>query len=64
MSLPFVDRTQVDLARHGDELVVTVGSYRRLLALPTALRQHDVAGARVEDGALRVTFVPTPEEPR
>jgi arsenite-transporting ATPase len=62
MSLPFVDRTDVDLARHGDELVVTVGSYRRLLALPTALRQHDVAGARIEDGVLRVRFVPTQEE--
>ncbi len=62
MALPFVDRTQVDLARHGDELVVTVGSYRRLLALPTALRQHDVAGARVRDGALRVMFVPIQEE--
>jgi arsenite/tail-anchored protein-transporting ATPase len=62
MALPFVDRTDVDLARHGDELVVTVGSYRRLLALPTALRQHQVAGARVVDGALRVKFVPNQEE--
>ena len=62
MALPFVDRTDVDLARHGDELVVTVGSYRRLLALPTALRQHRVAGARVVDGALRVKFEPTQEE--
>jgi arsenite/tail-anchored protein-transporting ATPase len=62
MALPFVDRTDVDLARHGDELVVTVGSYRRLLALPTALRQHQVAGARVVDGALRVKFVPDQEE--
>ena len=62
MALPFVDRTDVDLARHGDELVVTVGSYRRLLALPTALRQHQVAGARVVDGALRVKFVPNEEE--
>jgi arsenite-transporting ATPase len=62
MALPFVDRTEVDLARHGDELVVTVGAYRRLLALPTALRQHRVAGARVVDGALRVRFVPNVEE--
>ncbi len=63
MALPFVDRTEVDLARHGDELVVTVGSYRRLLALPTALRQHRVAGARVVDGGLHVRFVPD-EDPR
>jgi arsenite-transporting ATPase len=54
--LPFARRQDVDLARHGDELVVTVGSYRRLLALPTALSRHSVTGARVEDGALRVRF--------
>ena len=43
-------RADVDLARHGDELVVTVGSYRRLLTLPAGLARHRVAGARVEDG--------------
>jgi arsenite/tail-anchored protein-transporting ATPase len=56
IALPFAQRQDVDLARHGDELVVTVGSYRRLLALPAALSRHTVAGARVEDGALRVRF--------
>src|SRR5205085_7463643 len=34
IALPFAAKEDVDLARHGDELVVTVGSYRRLLALP------------------------------
>ena len=57
LSLPFADRGDADLARHGDELVVTVGSYRRVLALPAALRQHQVRGARVDDGALRIRFV-------
>src|SRR5690606_20179336 len=33
LALPFVTREQVGLARNGDELVVTVGSYRRLLTL-------------------------------
>ncbi|ROR90458.1 ArsA family ATPase [Nocardioides aurantiacus] len=56
IALPFAQRDDVDLARHGDELVVTVGSYRRLLALPAALRRHRVAAARVEDGVLRVRF--------
>jgi arsenite-transporting ATPase len=56
IALPFARRQDVDLARHGDELVVTVGSYRRLLALPSALSRHSVTGARVEDGALRVRF--------
>ncbi|MCW2846820.1 MAG: ArsA family ATPase [Marmoricola sp.] len=56
IALPFAQKQDVDLARHGDELVVTVGSYRRLLALPAALRRHTVAAARVEDGALQVRF--------
>ncbi len=56
IALPFVDRSDIDLARHGDELVVTVGSYRRVLALPAALSRHSVAGARIDDGALQVRF--------
>ncbi|MGH3369741.1 MAG: ArsA family ATPase [Nocardioidaceae bacterium] len=58
IALPFVDGNDVDLARHGDELVVTVGSYRRLLALPAALRRRRVAAARVEQGMLKVRFEP------
>ena len=57
LRLPFVTRDQVDLARSGDELVVTVGSYRRLLTLPAGLARLQVAGARVDDeGVLRVGF--------
>jgi arsenite-transporting ATPase len=56
IALPFAERDDVELARHGDELVVTVGSYRRLLALPAALARHSVAGARVEAGSLQVRF--------
>ena len=54
LALPLVTRAEVDLARNGDELVVTVGSYRRLLTLPAALARHRVAGARVEQGELQV----------
>lgn len=56
IALPFAAKEDVDLARHGDELVVTVGSYRRLLALPAALTRHTVTGARVEAGSLQVKF--------
>ena len=64
IALPFATRQDVDLARHGDELVLTVGSYRRLLALPAALRRHTVAAARVEDGSLQVRFRFEQEEER
>lgn len=56
LALPFADRSEVQLARHGHELVVTVGSQRRLLALPPVLARQRVEGARVEGGALRVRF--------
>ena len=56
LALPFVSRSDVDLARNGDELVVTVGSYRRLLTLPSGMARHRVAGARVEQGELQVRF--------
>jgi arsenite-transporting ATPase len=56
IALPFVEKSDIDLARHGDELVVTVGSYRRLIALPAVLSKQAVAAARIHDGALRVLF--------
>lgn len=63
LALPFVSRTEVDLTRHGDELVVTLGaaggsagSYRRLLTLPAVLSRYRTAGARVEQGELQVRF--------
>jgi arsenite/tail-anchored protein-transporting ATPase len=54
--LPFAERGSVSLARHGDELVVTVGSCRRLIALPAALRAAAVAEARLSDCVLVVRF--------
>ena len=56
IALPFVAKTDVDLGRHGADLVVTVGSYRRLLALPAALEKQVIAGARMDDGSLQVRF--------
>ncbi|HEY1135438.1 MAG TPA: ArsA family ATPase [Nocardioides sp.] len=62
LTLPLVARRDVALARNGDELVVTVGSYRRLLTLPAGLARMRIAGARVEDGRLRVRFEERSEE--
>jgi arsenite/tail-anchored protein-transporting ATPase len=56
LRLPLADRDDVALARDGDDLVVTVASYRRLLTLPTGLSRHRVAGARVDGGELQVRF--------
>ena len=56
LPLPLADQDDVRLARKGDELVVSVASYRRLVTLPTGLARHRVAGARVHDGELQVRF--------
>ncbi|QYJ04664.1 ArsA family ATPase [Nocardioides panacisoli] len=65
LALPFVRTSEVDLARNGDELVVTVGSSRRLLTLPAALARMQVAGGRVVEGELRVRFAsPDVSQPR
>jgi len=45
-----------DQARSGRFL--TVGSYRRLLALPVALRSRRITGTSMADGGLVVQFVP------
>jgi arsenite/tail-anchored protein-transporting ATPase len=62
LRLPLVSGGEVDLARDGDDLVVTVGSYRRLLTLPAGLSRHRVAGARVDEGELQVRFAAVPAE--
>jgi arsenite-transporting ATPase len=61
LALPLADKRAVDLARKGDELVITVGSHRRVLALPSALRRCTVVGAALREGRLRVRFEPDPE---
>jgi arsenite-transporting ATPase len=61
LTLPYVEVADVDLARSGDELVVTVGGHRRVLALPSALRRCTVVGAELRGGKLRVRFRPDPD---
>ena len=56
LALPHVTRGEVDLARNGDELVVTVPPHRRLLTLPAAIARLSLVGARVQCGELRVRF--------
>jgi arsenite-transporting ATPase len=62
LALPLVGRADVDLARNGDDLVVTVGSHRRLLTVPASLARHRVTAARVDGGELQVRFEAQPEK--
>ncbi len=59
--LPHAEAGQVDLGRKGDHLVVTVAGWRRVLALPSALRRCVVDGAGLVDGRLLVRFRADPD---
>ncbi len=56
IKVPFVERADVDVMRHGDELYITVGPYRRSFVLPDSLKRRHVRRARLASGELRVTF--------
>lgn len=56
LALPLAERGEVNLARKGDELIVDVGSWRRVLALPAALARRSVRDAVLREGFLRVRF--------
>ncbi|GAA2996353.1 ArsA-related P-loop ATPase [Kitasatospora albolonga] len=58
LTLPGADRTELDLVRRGDELVLGLGDHRRILELPSALRRCTVSGAALTDGVLSVRFAP------
>ncbi|MFI5636871.1 ArsA family ATPase [Streptomyces goshikiensis] len=58
--LPRAEKRELDLIRRGDELLLTVGPYRRIVPLPSALRRCTVSGAALADGELRVRFTPDP----
>ncbi|WP_433855941.1 ArsA family ATPase [Streptomyces kronopolitis] len=58
--LPGADRRGLGLVRRGDEIVVTVGRFRRIRTLPSALRRCSVSGAGLRDGVLDIRFTPDP----
>jgi arsenite-transporting ATPase len=58
LPLPLVAADEVDLKRRDDELLISVGSHRRVLSLPSVLRRCLVTKATVRDATLRVRFVP------
>ncbi|MEV7011066.1 TRC40/GET3/ArsA family transport-energizing ATPase [Streptosporangium sp. NPDC051022] len=56
LALPLAAKSEVGLARKGDELIVDAGSHRRILALPAALARRAVREAVLQEGVLRVRF--------
>jgi arsenite-transporting ATPase len=56
LDVPFFDKSELEVFRHGHELYIQLGSYRRSFLLPDALQRRDVTRARLDGGTLQVTF--------
>ena len=56
IGVPLAEKGDVDVVRHGSEMVVTVGPYRRAIILPDSLARRHVRRAQLLEGELRITF--------
>ncbi|MBP2331122.1 arsenite-transporting ATPase [Kibdelosporangium banguiense] len=59
VAIPLTEQSDVDLARVGDDLAVTVDGMRRLVPLPAVLRRYEVADASVDAEGLLLKFAQT-----
>ena len=59
--LPFVTREDISLSVKGEELIVKVGGYKRVIILPRSLVGLPVEGARLEKDTLRIRFGGEPD---
>jgi arsenite/tail-anchored protein-transporting ATPase len=56
LKLPFADVSQLDLFQNGDELVVQIGDFRRIMTLPVSLTGLEAGQAEMYDDWLVVPF--------
>nr|WP_042189517.1 ArsA family ATPase [Kibdelosporangium sp. MJ126-NF4]CEL18732.1 Arsenical pump-driving ATPase [Kibdelosporangium sp. MJ126-NF4]CTQ96416.1 Arsenical pump-driving ATPase (EC 3.6.3.16) [Kibdelosporangium sp. MJ126-NF4] len=56
VAIPLTEESDVNLARVGDDLAITVDGMRRLVPLPAVLRRYEVADASVDGEGLLLQF--------
>ena len=56
MRLPFLTKKEIELTKHGDELIVTIGGFKRHVALPRTLANRRTTGAKLSGEQLVITF--------
>ncbi len=56
LKLPFANVSQLDLFQNGDELVIQIGDFRRIMTLPTSLAGLQAGQAEMEGDWLIVPF--------
>lgn len=57
IKLPFVDKREIDISRHDQNLVIRIGSFKRHVPLPRSVVRFKNAGAKMEGNQLTVNFV-------
>ena len=62
LRLPHAVGRALDLKQRGDDLIITVGGWRRQLPLPPSLRGRQVQSARFSGGALLIRFTSKEDE--
>jgi arsenite-transporting ATPase len=60
VDLPFATKEEIALTRHGDELVIDLGTWRRNLVLPRILIDATTLGAKYDDHILKIRFAAPP----
>lgn len=56
LSIPFVEKANLDLTQTGDELTVDAGAYKRKVILPRTLMGREVIGAKYAKDRLIIRF--------
>ena len=56
MRLPFLSKEEIGLTKHGDELAITVGSFKQHVALPRTLANKKTTSAKLTGDQLVVKF--------
>jgi len=56
ISLPAVKKGKTQIRKKGEELIIEIGDYKRILLLPTIAQHSKVASAKFEGNKLIITF--------
>ena len=54
--MPGADKKEIDMYQVSGDIVIKTGNFKRNIPLPNILRTYVVAGAKFEDGMLRINF--------
>ncbi len=57
LRLPFLEKSQISLTQRDQEILITIGNFRRTIFLPRALVGLEVGRATLDEGVLDIQFV-------